>query len=121
MISLGEANTPLVPSARIDQTPSCKLAFTNPTGSYKDRFIKRELLSTSSGNTGTSVDAVIRGVEAIADASVAITHRFALLRPPSKICAVTDHDVWAAGDRLLWDVTSLEAVVVDLRAYLDHA
>ena len=114
MISLGEGNTPLVPSARIDQTPSCKLAFTNPTGSYKDRFIKRELLSTSSGNTGTSVDAVIRGVEAI-------THRFALLRPPSKICAVTDHDVWAAGDRLLWDVTSLEAVVVDLRAYLDHA
>ena len=83
MISLGEGNTRLVPSARIDQTPSCKLAFTNPTGSYKDRFIKRELLSKSSGNTvtsviripGFSVDAVIKGVEAI-------THRFAPFGPP---------------------------------------
>ena len=129
MISLGEGNTPLVTSARIDQTPSSKLKFTNPAGSDKDRFMKRDLLSKSSGNTGTSVipipgfsvDAVIKGVEAIADASVAITHGFARLRPPSNIRVVTDHDVWAAGDRLLWNVTSLEAVVVDLRAYLDHA
>ena len=122
MISLGEGNTPLVTSARIDQTPSSKLKFTNSTGSYNDRFMKRDLLSKSSGNTGTSVIPIPGfSVDAVAYASVAITHGFACLRPPSKIRAVTDHDVWAAGDRLLWDVTSLEAVVVDLRAYSDHA
>ena len=43
MIGLGEGNTPLVPSARIAPALSFKLEFTNPTGSYKDRFIQREL------------------------------------------------------------------------------
>ena len=67
MISLGEGNTPLVPSARIAPALSFKLEFTNPTGSYKDRFIQRELahlrtrppfvLATSSGNTGASLAA----------------------------------------------------------------
>jgi len=67
MSGLGEGNTPLVPSARIAPALSFKLEFTNPTGSYKDRFIQRELaslrtrppfvLATSSGNTGASLAA----------------------------------------------------------------
>jgi threonine synthase len=66
-ITLGEGNTPLVPSARIAPALSFKLEFTNPTGSYKDRFLQRELssytspppfiLATSSGNTGASLAA----------------------------------------------------------------
>lgn len=66
-ISLGEGNTPLVPSR---QHPNLyfKLENTNPTGSYKDRFIAAELahlvaqgqracIATSSGNTGSSLAA----------------------------------------------------------------
>lgn len=66
-MTLGEGNTPLVPSARIAPALSFKLELTNPTGSYKDRFIQRELaslptrppfvLATSSGNTGASLAA----------------------------------------------------------------
>lgn len=67
ILTLGEGNTPLVGSARIAPTLSFKLEYTNPTGSYKDRFIQRELnsyaaappfvLATSSGNTGASLAA----------------------------------------------------------------
>lgn len=66
-VTLGEGNTPLVASARIAPALSFKLEYTNPTGSYKDRFIQRELnsyatappfvLATSSGNTGASLAA----------------------------------------------------------------
>jgi threonine synthase len=66
-LTLGEGNTPLVPSARIAPALSFKLEFTNPTGSYKDRFLQRELssyaaaplfiLATSSGNTGAALAA----------------------------------------------------------------
>lgn len=67
ILTLSEGNTPLVPSARIAPAVSFKLEYTNPTGSYKDRFIQRELssyatfppfvLATSSGNTGASLAA----------------------------------------------------------------
>jgi len=67
ILTLGEGNTPLVASARIAPALSFKLEYTNPTGSYKDRFIQRELssypaappfvLATSSGNTGASLAA----------------------------------------------------------------
>jgi threonine synthase len=66
-LTLGEGNTPLVASARIAPALAFKLEYTNPTGSYKDRFIQRELsayaaappfvLATSSGNTGASLAA----------------------------------------------------------------
>lgn len=66
-LTLGEGNTPLVASARIAPALSFKLEYTNPTGSYKDRFIETELssyatappfvLATSSGNTGASLAA----------------------------------------------------------------
>ena len=63
---MGEGNTPLVPG--MDGNVSFKLESTNPTGSYKDRFIAAELtnvllqnrsvcVATSSGNTGSSLAA----------------------------------------------------------------
>ena len=70
---LGEGNTPLVESVRIGPSMGLarllfKLEITNPTGSYKDRFVAAEMrrilrsgaracLATSSGNTGSSLAA----------------------------------------------------------------
>jgi len=72
-VSLGEGNTPLVPSVALGlefSTPNLhfKLESNNPTGSFKDRFAaaevarmlkngKRACLATSSGNTGSSLAA----------------------------------------------------------------
>ncbi len=72
-ITLGEGNTPLVESVRIGPSLGMrklyfKLETTNPTGSYKDRFVAAEVgrlvqagapecVSTSSGNTGASLAA----------------------------------------------------------------
>ena len=72
-ISLGEGNTPLVPSRWIGphlglSSLHFKLEQTNPTGSYKDRFAARLItllvqgghpfcLATSSGNSGAAVAA----------------------------------------------------------------
>jgi threonine synthase len=66
-VTMGEGNTPLVESAR---TPALffKLESSNPSGSYKDRFIAAEIaqvlarggqacVATSSGNTGSSLAA----------------------------------------------------------------
>ncbi len=69
--SLGEGDTPLVPSRRLGLALGLsqlyfKLESTNPTGSYKDRFAaalltamraqgQRVCLATSSGNTGASL------------------------------------------------------------------
>lgn len=69
----GEGNTPLVESRRIARELGLsrllfKLESTNPTGSYKDRFIAAEIahllasgaracIATSSGNTGASLAA----------------------------------------------------------------
>ena len=69
--SLGEGNTPLVPSTHIGPSLGLsrlffKLETCNPTGSYKDRFIASEVsrllergvkacVATSSGNTGSSL------------------------------------------------------------------
>ena len=66
-ITMGEGNTPLIPSSR---TASLffKLESCNPSGSYKDRFVAAELtevlkrgalscVATSSGNTGSSLAA----------------------------------------------------------------
>ena len=69
--SLGEGNTPLVPSTHIGPSLGLsrlffKLETCNPTGSYKDRFIAAEMtrllergvkacVATSSGNTGASL------------------------------------------------------------------
>jgi threonine synthase len=74
---LGEGNTPCVASARIPNL-YFKLENCNPSGSYKDRFIARELLhlrernvrrviATSSGNTGASLAAYAAraGIECI--------------------------------------------------------
>lgn len=69
MVTMGEGNTPLVESRRI--APGAvffKLETTNPSGSYKDRFIAAELtrviaegrrvcVATSSGNTGSALAA----------------------------------------------------------------
>lgn len=71
--SLGEGGTPLVRSRRLGPSVGLKnlffkLEFTNPTGSYKDRFAavaisdmvangKTECIATSSGNTGASLAA----------------------------------------------------------------
>lgn len=71
--SSGEGNTPLVESRRIARELGLarllfKLESSNPTGSYKDRFIAAEMahllssgaracLATSSGNTGASLAA----------------------------------------------------------------
>jgi threonine synthase len=65
--TMGEGNTPLIASAR---TPGLffKLESSNPSGSYKDRFIAAEIsavlarggkacVATSSGNTGSSLAA----------------------------------------------------------------
>jgi len=70
---MGEGNTPLIPSTRIGPELGLhnlwfKLENTNPSGSYKDRFVTAELarpgnegirgcLATSSGNTGSSLAA----------------------------------------------------------------
>ena len=70
---MGEGNTPLIPSHRIGPRLGLKdlwfkLESTNPSGSYKDRFIAAEMtrllregykgcLATSSGNTGSSLAA----------------------------------------------------------------
>jgi len=65
-VTLGEGRTPLV-SSRVPNL-FFKLETTNPTGSYKDRFIAAELtrvieagqrlcVATSSGNTGSSLAA----------------------------------------------------------------
>jgi threonine synthase len=70
-LTLGEGNTPLVPSVGIGPRQNAgdlwfKLESCNPTGSYKDRFIAAEVarmratgvrvcLATSSGNTGSSL------------------------------------------------------------------
>ena len=72
-VSLGEENTPLVPSVSLGlefSTPNLhfKLESNNPTGSFKDRFAaaevarmlrngKRACMATSSGNTGSSLAA----------------------------------------------------------------
>ena len=72
-LTLGEGNTPLVRSRRIGPSVGLKnlffkLEFTNPTGSYKDRFAcaavsdmvangKTECIATSSGNTGAALAA----------------------------------------------------------------
>ena len=63
---LGEGNTPCIASARFEGL-RFKLEQCNPTGSYKDRFIARELqelpagtrfvIATSSGNTGAALAA----------------------------------------------------------------
>src|SRR5438270_755970 len=71
--TLGEGNTPLVPSVRIGQQYGLrnlwfKLESCNPSGSYKDRFVAGEVtrilrlgartcLATSSGNTGSALAA----------------------------------------------------------------
>jgi threonine synthase len=66
-VTMGEGNTPLVESRRIAPGELYfKLETTNPSGSYKDRFIAAELahildngaracVATSSGNTGSSL------------------------------------------------------------------
>jgi threonine synthase len=72
-LTLGEGETPLVPSRRIGPALGLnrlffKLETTNPTGSYKDRFAARAIghmlasgqtrcLATSSGNTGAALAA----------------------------------------------------------------
>lgn len=72
-LTLGEGNTPLVRSRRLGPGVGLKnlffkLEFTNPTGSYKDRFAcaaisdmvaqgKTECIATSSGNTGAALAA----------------------------------------------------------------
>lgn len=69
--TLGEGNTPLIPSVSIGPKLGLKnlyfkLESCNPTGSYKDRFIASEItrlldqgvkacVATSSGNTGASL------------------------------------------------------------------
>ena len=71
--TLGEGNTPLVPSTRIGPRLGLKSLYfkvetQNPTGSYKDRFAsvaaslmlqerKLKMIATSSGNTGSSLAA----------------------------------------------------------------
>ena len=67
--SLGEGNTPLVPSVQIaPRGLSFKLENCNPSGSYKDRFVAAEVgrlrsagaracVATSSGNTGSALAA----------------------------------------------------------------
>ncbi|BDC49369.1 serine/threonine dehydratase [Bryobacterales bacterium F-183] len=73
-------NTPCIPSARYPNL-RFKLEQCNPTGSYKDRFIERELsllpkdrrfvVATSSGNTGASLAAFAAraGIRAVIVAS----------------------------------------------------
>ncbi|MCC6394552.1 MAG: pyridoxal-phosphate dependent enzyme [Bryobacterales bacterium] len=72
-VSLGEGNTPLVPSLRLAAKLGLrrlffKLELCNPSGSYKDRFIAAHLshmlstgaracVATSSGNTGAALAA----------------------------------------------------------------
>lgn len=72
-ITLGEGDTPLVPSRRIGPQAGLtnlyfKLEGTNPSGSFKDRFAaaaishmlqtgSRECIATSSGNTGAALAA----------------------------------------------------------------
>ena len=72
-LTLGEGGTPLVKSRRLGPSAGLKnlyfkLEFTNPTGSYKDRFAcaaisdmvangKTECIATSSGNTGAALAA----------------------------------------------------------------
>ncbi len=72
-LTLGEGNTPLVPSRSIGPKGGFsrlwfKLEMVNPSGSYKDRFAacavshmlaadKRRCLATSSGNTGAALAA----------------------------------------------------------------
>lgn len=72
-LTLGEGGTPLVRSRRLGPSVGLKnlyfkLEFTNPTGSYKDRFAcaaisdmvargKTECIATSSGNTGAALAA----------------------------------------------------------------
>lgn len=72
-LSLGEGSTPLVRSRRLGPSVGLpnlyfKLEFTNPSGSYKDRFAvmaiadmvargKTTCIATSSGNTGASLAA----------------------------------------------------------------
>ena len=72
-MTLGEGNTPLVRSRRLGPSVGLKnlffkIEFTNPTGSYKDRFAcaaisdmvangKTECIATSSGNTGAALAA----------------------------------------------------------------
>ncbi|HEY0983231.1 pyridoxal-phosphate dependent enzyme [Schlesneria sp.] len=72
-LTLGEGGTPLVRSRRLGPAAGLKnlffkLEFTNPTGSYKDRFAcaavsdmvangKTECIATSSGNTGAALAA----------------------------------------------------------------
>lgn len=68
VVTMGEGGTPLVESRRIAAGLYFKLETTNPSGSYKDRFIaaeltqvlaegKRACVATSSGNTGSSLAA----------------------------------------------------------------
>jgi threonine synthase len=73
VFSMGEGNTPLVPSTRIGPSMGIehlffKLESCNPSGSYKDRFVvgevrnvihcgKKLCVATSSGNTGSSLAA----------------------------------------------------------------
>lgn len=73
LVTLGEGHTPLVVSSRVGPGLGVdnlyfKLETTNPSGSYKDRFVASEIahvlalgargcLATSSGNTGSSLAA----------------------------------------------------------------
>jgi len=72
-VTLGEGGTPLVPSSRLGASLGLsrlffKLEICNPSGSYKDRFVRAEMarmlrlgtracVATSSGNTGSSLAA----------------------------------------------------------------
>jgi len=72
-VTLGEGNTPLIRSLRVGPHEGLdrlffKLENTNPSGSYKDRFVAAEVeqvlasgakgcLATSSGNTGSALAA----------------------------------------------------------------
>ena len=72
-VSLGEGNTPLIRSRTLGPSVGLKnlyfkLDYTNPTGSYKDRFAsaaishmvaagKKRCIATSSGNTGAALAA----------------------------------------------------------------
>lgn len=72
-LTLGEGGTPLIRSRRLGPSVGLKnlffkVEFTNPTGSYKDRFAcaaisdmiangKTECIATSSGNTGAALAA----------------------------------------------------------------
>jgi threonine synthase len=68
LATLGEGNTPLIPTDHAGRTIHCKLESLNPTGSYKDRGTVilasalshagiRQVVEDSSGNAGASLAA----------------------------------------------------------------